>query len=116
LSYKIDNILFQPVSVEEFNQSFINCEGILCTAGFETPAEALYMGKKLCVVPMKNQYEQACNAAFLSEMGVTVLPGLENQHLKIKLWLESNVKIRMHYPHQISKIIRNVVKTENGFT
>jgi hypothetical protein len=37
----------------------------LCNAGFETPAEALFMDKKLFVIPIHNQYEQECNACAL---------------------------------------------------
>ena len=47
--------------------------GVLCGAGFETPAEALYLGKKLMVIPMKSQLEQFYNAASLKQLGVPVL-------------------------------------------
>ncbi|WP_321369034.1 glycosyltransferase family protein [uncultured Draconibacterium sp.] len=57
-SYTKGSIRFNPVSLDGFNQSFVSCSGIVCTAGFETPAEALFMGKKLCVIPMKNQYNR----------------------------------------------------------
>ncbi len=46
---------------------------MLCGAGFETPAEALFLGKKLMVIPMKGQYEQHINAASLKELGIPVL-------------------------------------------
>ena len=109
-SYENCNVRFQPVSLEGFNESFINCEGILCNSGFETPAEALFMGKKLCVIPMKNQYEQACNAAFLAEIGITVLSefGLNNL-LQIEFWLLSKNKIQVQYPDKIKGILYNIV-------
>jgi hypothetical protein len=47
----------------------INATGVLCGAGFETPAEAIYLRKKLLVVPMKNQYEQQCNGIAVEENG-----------------------------------------------
>jgi len=43
--------------------------GVFCGAGFETPAEAMFLKKKLMVIPMKGQYEQQCNAAALEEIG-----------------------------------------------
>src|SRR6202043_3701289 len=67
------NILFVPVSKSAFSKSLINCSAIITGAGFETPAEALYLGKKLMVIPIRGQYEQLCNAAALQKMGVTVL-------------------------------------------
>ena len=66
-----DNIHVRPIEHAAFLKSFANCEGILCAAGFATPSEALFLGKKLMVIPMKNQYEQHCNAAALKEMGGT---------------------------------------------
>src|SRR5436190_11778121 len=54
-SYTVNNCLIKPVGAKEFTASFSSCTGILCGAGFETPAEALYMGKKLLIIPMKHQ-------------------------------------------------------------
>jgi len=71
--YKTKNVSVQPIHNERFIRSMASSEGILCGAGFETPAEALYMKKKLLVVPMKNQYEQQLNAAALSQMGVPLI-------------------------------------------
>lgn len=103
------NIHFRPVSFENFNSSFIHCEGILCNAGFETPAEALFMGKKLCVIPMKNQYEQACNAALLNQLGVTVLDKLPGNSGPLKQWLESPLQIQINYPDNTSKILNSII-------
>ena len=52
------NIEVYPVNNDGFIQSMVTCTGILCGAGFEAPAEALFLGKKLMVIPMQNQYEQ----------------------------------------------------------
>src|SRR5882757_7137815 len=71
------NILFIPVGKNAFNKSLINCKAIITGAGFETPAEALYLGKKLLVIPIRGQYEQSCNAAALQKMGVPVLKELD---------------------------------------
>lgn len=62
-----ENIKILPINHELFNQSLISCHGIITGGGFETPAEALYLGKKLMVVPITGQYEQQCNAAALSK-------------------------------------------------
>ena len=71
------NILFIPVGKNAFNKSLIGCKAIITGAGFETPAEALYLGKKLLVIPIRGQYEQWCNAAALQKMGVPVLKTLD---------------------------------------
>ncbi|MDZ4793281.1 MAG: glycosyltransferase family protein, partial [Bacteroidota bacterium] len=67
------NIHFLPVDKTRFNKSLTHCTGIITGAGFETPAEALHLEKKLMCIPIKGQYEQICNAVALKEMGVTCL-------------------------------------------
>jgi uncharacterized protein (TIGR00661 family) len=68
-----DNITFYPVSQQFFNESLLSCHGLITGGGFETPSEALYLGKKLMSIPIRNHYEQQCNAAALKKMGVMVL-------------------------------------------
>ncbi len=58
------------IDESQYLKYFEGCEGILCNAGFETPAEALFMDKKLFVIPIHNQYEQECNACALDKMGI----------------------------------------------
>ncbi len=108
-TYSKGNILFRPVSLEGFSESFVNCTGILCTGGFETPAEAIHMGKKLCVIPMKNQYEQACNSAFLSSMGIRDLPELKGQQKEIEKWLKDPSVLHINYPDETQKIFEMIV-------
>ena len=76
-----------------------SAKGVICGAGFATPTEALYLRKKLLVIPMKNQYEQQCNAVTLKEMGVTVVKKLSKKQLpKIEKWINTNKIIEVHYP------------------
>ena len=49
---------------------------MLCGAGFELPAEALFLNKKLMVIPMMGQYEQLCNGESLKKIGVVILDKL----------------------------------------
>ena len=61
-----------------FDDSMIRSHAVITGAGFETPAEALYLGKKLMVLPMHGQYEQACNAVALSEFNVAVVNNVDD--------------------------------------
>jgi uncharacterized protein (TIGR00661 family) len=70
------NIVFLPVHKKSFDESFINCHAIITGGGFETPAEALHLGKKMICIPIRGQYEQRCNIAALQEMGVTCLSSI----------------------------------------
>lgn len=105
-TYLINNILVTPANSDKFIKSLVSCKGVLCGAGFETPAEALFLRKKLLVVPMKTQFEQQCNAKALEEMGVTVIKNLKKKQLPIiKKWLETDIKVAVNYPNITENII-----------
>ena len=112
-SIKLDlgNITIQPINNEAFITSMATCEGVICGAGFETPAEALFMRKKLLVIPMKGQYEQLCNAAALKEMGVPVLKTFKTGNAeKIVEWIENGKVIEVNYPDNTEEIINNILE------
>ncbi len=109
-AYTKNNFIVEPISNESFIQSMSSCAGILCGAGFETPAEALFLKKKLMVIPMKNQYEQHCNAAALKEMKVNVIKSLKQKHLsKIEKWIQSSDTTEVDFPDITSDIIDMIV-------
>ncbi len=109
--FKEKNIHIRPVNNDDFIESFINCTGILCGAGFETPAEALFLKKKLMVIPMKGQYEQQCNATALKTMGVPVIKSLKKKHLgKIKAWIKDKQTILVNYPNSTERVINMIIK------
>ena len=87
-----DNITYYPVTQHQFNKSLLSCHGLITGGGFETPAEALYLEKKLMSIPIKNHYEQQCNAAALKQMGVTVLDEVDEDFASIieKWYSEKN--------------------------
>ncbi len=88
--HTVGNITYFPVNQKLFNESMINCEGIITGGGFETPAEALFLQKKLLSIPIKNHYEQECNAAALKKMGVPVVYEVgKNFDTIIENWLNS---------------------------
>lgn len=104
-----NNIEISPINNKSFIQSMASSTGVLCGAGFETPAEALFMGKKLMVVPMKGQYEQQCNAAALKSMGVPVLKKIKKKNVqKIKEWVDSDYRIEINYPDITEKVINYI--------
>jgi len=104
--YQKKNVYIKPINSEKFEKSLASCKGILCGAGFETPAEAIYLKKKLLVIPMKNQYEQHFNAKALEELGVSTLKSLKKKHLpKIQNWINSNAKVELDFPNETQQIV-----------
>lgn len=109
--YQEKNVHIQPINNDAFINSFVNCTGILCGAGFETPAEALFLKKKLMVIPMKGQYEQQCNAAALATMSVPVIKSLKLKHLeKIENWVNGKKYLSVNYPNTTSRVINQLIK------
>ena len=111
-SYREGKIQITPIHNEKFIKSLITCEGILCGAGFETPAEALFLKKKLMVIPMKGQFEQQCNAAALKKMDIPVLKSLKLKRLnKIQDWVSKPAAKRIiNYPDLTEDIIDTIIE------
>lgn len=110
-SYTDGNVWVRPVNNELFNASLASCEGLFTGGGFEGPAEALYLGKKLLVAPMKFQYEQQCNAYALKQFGLPVVWGSNRNWLPvIKDWVEQPQEHRFHFPDETAAVIDKVVK------
>ena len=104
------NVMIYPINEFDFIKSITTCEGVLCGAGFETPSEALFLNKKLMVIPMKNQYEQQCNAAALEKMGVPVIKTLEKKRLKkIAKWIYSYATYKVNYPDITEDILESIL-------
>jgi uncharacterized protein (TIGR00661 family) len=113
--YKVKNISVRPIETKSFLKSMASCKGVLCNAGFGTTSEALFLQKKLMVIPMKKQYEQHCNAAMLSSMGVPVLKKLDAKfHTEIANWLKSKERVRVNYPDMTEEIIDTIITNHAG--
>lgn len=110
-AYHVGKISVYPVSGEDFVESVVTSTGVLCGAGFETPAEVLDLNKKLLVVPMKSQYEQKCNAVALKKLGVPVLKKVKKGSLKkIEKWLDSNKRLDISFPKVAGKAVDRLMK------
>jgi uncharacterized protein (TIGR00661 family) len=110
---RIGNITYYPINNDLFNESLINCNGIITGGGFETPAEALYLGKRLMSIPIRSQYEQQCNAAALSKMGITVLADADTTHFAsdIKAWLTEDKPLVQQAANNIRQTLEFLLDT-----
>lgn len=107
------NLRFSPVDKTLFNESLINCKGIICGAGFETPAEALQLGKKLMVMPIRGQYEQLCNAEALIRLGVHCLQNIEsNFKSTFYSWIQKESAPKKDYSSTIAKSLEHLFSLE----
>ena len=105
------NITLMPISNERFSNSMISSMGVITGAGFETPAEALYLGKKLLCLPIRGQYEQLCNAAALESFRVPIINTIdENFATSTYQWLSGMQPKPLTLNQSTSEIIEKVIE------
>lgn len=94
--YKKGNVRVSPVGNETFLKSFESALGLLCSAGFEGPSEAMYLGKKLMVIPIKNQYEQICNTVALEELGASAMYDIKPDFVQqLRAWIRNGKVVNL---------------------
>ena len=106
----VGNINIKPINNEGFIKSMASSTGVLCGAGFEGPAEAMFLGKKVMVVPMSGQYEQQCNAAGAAALGVPVIPQLSAKYYEdIRKWILTGEPVKVDYPDHLALVIQKLI-------
>ncbi|NEU10316.1 glycosyl transferase [Flavihumibacter sp. R14] len=111
IKYRQENVWVNPVSNQEFNHSLVHSHGLLTGGGFEGPSEALFLGKKVMMIPMKNQFEQQCNAEAARQMGVPVLHHLDHESVPaLRRWLSGPFMVQTNFLNETEQIVNNLVK------
>jgi len=109
----IDNVTLFSISNDKslFDTFMVNSKAVITGAGFETPSEALYLGKKLMCIPIKGQYEQLCNAIALSKMGVTVELDITYPTFPeyLKEWIDEKINIKKK-PYKLTTTTSQLVE------
>ena len=57
-----ETLTFHQLDDEKFLSLMARCRGFVSTAGFESIAEAMYLGTPVLAIPVEGHYEQLCNA------------------------------------------------------
>jgi uncharacterized protein (TIGR00661 family) len=109
---KSNNIQFLPVNSSLFNRSLVHCTGVITGGGFETPAEAIHLGKKIISVPIRGQYEQVCNAAALERLGIICLKNIDEDFpLIFHRWMNEAKPVQIDYSKTIPQVLEHVFST-----
>jgi uncharacterized protein (TIGR00661 family) len=66
---RIGNCLVKDFSEEGFVEDLVTAQAVVCNGGLSLIGEALYLGKPIFSVPVRNQFEQVMNARYLEELG-----------------------------------------------
>jgi uncharacterized protein (TIGR00661 family) len=108
------NITYFPITNDQFTSSLIRSYGIITAGGFETPAEAMYMNKKVLSIPIINHFEQECNGKALEKMGVMVLKKVDAFFgIYFKQWIENSKPIKLDLKHSTEDIVDILINTNN---
>jgi uncharacterized protein (TIGR00661 family) len=112
-NYIRKNVQFFPIDQKKFTESFKDCTGVMCGAGFELPAEAIFLSKKLLVIPLKGQFEQKCNAESLRQMGITVLDDLNLMHYRtIQNWINITSPLHIDFKPNTLEILEQIINVK----
>lgn len=103
------HVQFHPIGSSNFEEKLRTSAGVICSAGFELPSESLFLGKKLLVIPIKGQYEQACNARGLKDLGVAVISELRTTQLG--LWLKHGESIKLEFKDEVDQVLRQLFES-----
>ncbi|MFW6347843.1 MAG: glycosyltransferase family protein, partial [Cyclonatronaceae bacterium] len=110
-AFDTDKIRVRPVSHEAYLESLAGCAALVCGAGFQATSEALHLGKRLFCIPMRHQYEQACNAAALLQMGVPVANTVDEfVMMQLHTLLQHPAPEPMNYPDIITRLPEKIVQ------
>jgi uncharacterized protein (TIGR00661 family) len=105
------NVTLFPISNEGFTSSLVRSHGVITGAGFETPAEALYLGKQLLVLPIRGQYEQLCNAAALKDFNVVVVDKIADDFsARVQSWLEGAAVLPLTLSHSTYQVVQLAIE------
>lgn len=66
------NLTFHPLCGERFIERMARARGVVCTAGFESVSEALWLGKPVYMLPTAGHVEQRANALDAHAVGAGI--------------------------------------------
>jgi len=67
-----DTLTFHRLHGQKFLERMAQSRGVVTTSGFESMAEAMYLGKPLLANPVRKHFEQHCNAIDGYRMGAAI--------------------------------------------
>jgi len=116
-----ESLTFHPIDAKKYLEKMTYCAGLISTAGFESVAEAMYLGKPVMMVPVPNHIEQMINAhdGELSGAGVKAstfnldifhayLPKHTSVQSSYQQWVQ-----QANFAYQLSDLIRKPILESN---
>ena len=107
----VKNVTLKPFSENGFKNDLIENKYLITNAGFQLPAEALFVGKKILCKPLDGQPEQEHNAKILNDLGYATISKTIDIN-SINNWLHSSKKIKIDFPNPLELII-DIIENKN---
>ena len=102
---QVGNVLLRPYDRQDFLADLAESGGVIANAGFTLPSEALHLGRRLLVKPIRSHPEQFLNGRALRLLRLgTVADQLS--HSVLERWLGSEPPVAMNYPDVTSHLAR----------
>lgn len=101
------NVLLRPYDRRDFLDDLADAGGVIANAGFTLPSEALHLGRRLLVKPIRSHPEQFLNGRALGALGLATVAD-RFTHSLLETWLDSDPPSAMNYPdvtHHLSRWI-----------
>ena len=111
---QIGNVSLKPYSNKNFKKDLIACNGLITNAGFQLPAEAIYLGKKILCKPLSGQPEQEHNAKTLKRLEHATVC-LEFTKDKIEHWIQNGKQKIELYNDSIDLMIEMIENPKKDF-
>jgi hypothetical protein len=111
VAHKPEHVHIRQLSRTGFQSDLRDCGGVICNAGFELASEALQLGKKLLVKPLRAQMEQLSNALALEQIQLgAVMPELDQA--SVAYWLRNGTANRVIYPNVAEAVVDWLLRGE----
>ncbi|MFT4733427.1 MAG: hypothetical protein ACI9DJ_001446 [Algoriphagus sp.] len=114
------NLFIHKLDNKKFLKLMANAKGLVTTAGFESVCEAIYFGKPVMMVPVKNHFEQACNAldaerygagiaqeSFDLDMFMSYVKSFQSKSQKFTKWLAEGKSLMLHELDGLEKTLKS---------
>lgn len=109
------NVTLKPVGYDSFLKSLESSAGIISASGFETTSEAMYLGKKLLTIPIRNQYEQLCNSVALKAFGAEVVRQPDASFPQIiRNWIRNGARLSLPELSDETELIHKILEAGTG--
>jgi uncharacterized protein (TIGR00661 family) len=109
-----ENLVFHSLNDSKFLDLMSRCKGLVCTAGFESVCEAMYLNKPVMMVPVKGHYEQYCNARDASRIGAGIYCEEFDLSKLEECFLFYNKEKNEHFRTWVNSVESQLVKTVEG--